>query len=275
MSLYKIYAAFGPVPTADRLNFPPGADFHTKWPRCLSPQGNFGSGTGTFFMNSPRAIAVTVSDATQTGATAAAEFLEQAGWKAQLFRVEDGGGAAFEAFLSKGQAAGALDYTLGDLAEMRLRGTNLTKDRLTTAAMKGLPQVIVPGGIDCVAFRSRPPSGFDDRIRHSVNAFLTLIRTNREDNDAFGKELAFKASASKGPVVIAVPRGGLSVWDGLKRPLDLPLANQAFLESLYQWKSPRVEVVESDRHVNDYFFAQIAAERLLKMLVGRTPGRRK
>jgi hypothetical protein len=47
------------------------------------------------------------------------------------------------------------------------------------------------------------------------------------------------------------------------------------LESLYQWKSPQVEIIESDRHINDYLFAQIAAERLLKMLVARQPQRRK
>jgi uncharacterized protein (UPF0261 family) len=225
-------------------------------------------------MNLPRTIAVTVSDATETGATAAAEYLQSAGWKAQLFRTEDGGGKAFETYLAKGQAAAALDFTLGDLAEMRLRGTSTATDRLTAAAMKGIPQVIVPGGLDCVTFRSRIPSGFDDRLQYSVNAYQTLVRTSQEDNDAFGKELAFKASACKGPVIIVVPRGGLSEWDGPRRPLDYPMANQALLESLYQWKSPRVEVIESDRHINDYLFAQITAERLLKMLAQWLPGRK-
>lgn len=226
-------------------------------------------------MNLPRVIAVTVGDATEAGATSAADHLSQSGWKAQLFRVEDGGGLAYEAFLKRKQAAAALDYSLGDLAVSRLRGGTITKDRLTAAGALGLPQVIVPGGLDCAAFRSPLPSGYENRRRYSVIAHLKLVRTVAEDNDAFGKEIAFKASASKGPVTIVVPRGGLSQWGGVGRPLDDPLADRALLESLYQWKSPQVQVIESERHVNDYLFAQIAAERLLQMLATCPPASRR
>src|SRR4051794_1063638 len=98
-------------------------------------------------MSLTRQIAITVGDATEAGATAAAEYLQQAGWRAQLFRVEDGGGHAFETFLAKGHAAAALDYTLGDLAEARLRGDPAAcTNRLTGAAKVGVPLVVVPGG---------------------------------------------------------------------------------------------------------------------------------
>lgn len=224
-------------------------------------------------MNTPRVIAVTISDSTEPGATAAADYLAQAGWKAQLFTVEDGGGEAYEQFLSKGQAAAALDYTLADLAAARLRGTEVSKNRLTAAATRGLPQVIVPGGLDCAPFRSRLPSGLEGRAQHLVKASLTLVRTSAEDTDAFGREIAFKASASKGSVAVVVPRGGLSHWGGPRRPMDDPLADKMLLDSLYLWRSPQVQVIESDRHVNDYLFAQIAAERLLKMLTQGLPAR--
>jgi len=224
-------------------------------------------------MSAARIIAVTVSDATDPGAMAAADYLAQAGWRTQLFAIEDGGGEAYEQFLRKGQAAAAVDYTLADLAAARLRNQDSGKNRLTGAAVRGLPQVIVPGGVDCVAFRSRLPSGLEGRAQLLVKASLTLVRTNAEDNDAFGREIAFKASASKGPVAVVMPRGGLSAWGGPRRPLDDPLADKTLLDSLYQWKSPQVQVIESDRHVNDYLFAQIAAERLLKMLAQGQPGR--
>src|SRR3954447_6464932 len=94
-------------------------------------------------------IAMTVSEATEPGATAAAEFLKNAGRRTQLFRIEDGGGKAFESFITKGQASAALDYTLNDLADMRLRGNQpMSADRLTSASSRAIPQVIVPGGLD-------------------------------------------------------------------------------------------------------------------------------
>jgi uncharacterized protein (UPF0261 family) len=221
-------------------------------------------------------IAVTVGEGTEPGATSAADHLRHAGWATQLFQIEDGGGQAFESFLKKGQALAVLDYTVGDLAEARLRGTaSMGANRLTSASAKALPQVIVPGGLDSVSFRSRIPSSHGERPQFSINAYQTLVRTTAEDNDAFGKEIAFKAAASKGPVAVVVPRGGLSEWDGPGLPLDDPLANKALVDSLYHWRSPDVEVIESERHINDYLFAQIAAERLMKMLNARPPARRK
>src|SRR5262245_40205847 len=132
-------------------------------------------------MSATLPIAVTVGEGTEPGATSAADHLRHAGWPTQLFQVEEGGGQAFESFVKKGQALAVLDYTLSDVAEARLRGTpTMGANRLTSASVRGLPQVIIPGGLDSVPFRSRIPSSHGERPQFSINARLTLVRTTAE-----------------------------------------------------------------------------------------------
>ncbi len=221
-------------------------------------------------MSLNRLIAVTIDDATEEGAMAAVDYLRKSGWRSQLYHLRNNGGLAMEYYLQQGHAAAVLDYTLGDIAATSLNGRDASgPDRLTSASLLGLPQVIVPGSLDHVAFSGVAPSFFDLRQQHHPDDYTTLVRTSAEENDSFGREIAYKASASPGKVTVVFPLGGLSPWDGESRPLHDPAANQTLLDSIYLWKTPQVNVVESHRHINDHHFAQIAADNLLKMLVER------
>ncbi|MFT3882251.1 MAG: Tm-1-like ATP-binding domain-containing protein [Gemmatales bacterium] len=203
-------------------------------------------------------------------ALAALNSLRKGGWRTQLFVTGSKQASAFEhAILHNPSIQAVLDYSLSDLAEARL-GTHEGTDpaRLTSASSLGLPLVIVPGSLDHVTVHQSTSSA-DYRKTLKIDDVTTVIRTTPEDNDAFGKDLAFKASASKGPVVIAFPRGGLSQWDIEGQPLHDPQANQALLDSLLLWKAPNVQLIESHRHINDPNFAQIVVDHLLKLLVIR------
>jgi uncharacterized protein (UPF0261 family) len=215
-------------------------------------------------------IAVSIDAATEEGALAAVDYLRKCGWRSQLFHLLNGGGQALESFVQKENVAGVLDYSLGDLADTRLGGRDASgPDRLTAAPKLGLPMLIVPGGLDHATFVGVAPPLLDLRYQHHADNSTVLVRTDEKDNDELGKEIAYKASSSRGPVAIIFPQGGLSVWDGWQKPLFSPAANQALLESLYHWKAPHVKVIESHRHINDSHFAYIAADHLLKMLVER------
>jgi uncharacterized protein (UPF0261 family) len=218
-------------------------------------------------MNLRQVIAMTLDASTEDGGWVALECFQKSGLRAQVFDLRDGGGLAFESFIQAGKIAGVLDYTLTDLADTRLGGRDPSgPDRLTSAGVLGIPQLIVPGGLDHATFASPAPEAFTQNLQHHPDELTTLVRTTAEDNDSFGKEIAYKASVSLGKVTIVFPRGGLSRWDGQDRPLDEPFANQALLESMYQWKTPQVKIIESHRHINDPHFASIAAEHLLKLI---------
>jgi len=95
---------------------------------------------------------------------------------------------------------------------------------------------------------------------------VTLMRTTPEENDALGKEIAHKASAARGPTAVLVPRKGVSALDAEGQPFWWPEADAALMQSLRDWMSPHVRLIEVDLHINDAVFAETAVRMLLEMM---------
>lgn len=219
-------------------------------------------------MSLNRLIAVSIDPSVEIGALAAKEALKKGGWRTQLFAAGSVPTSVLEkAILHDPSIQAVLEFSLGELVSTRLGiHPSLEPERLTSAAILGLPQVIIPGALDHVMVHQMQTST-GSRKTYRIDDISTIVRTSLEDNDAFGRDLAFIASASKGPVIIVFPRGGLSQWDGKGQPLHDAHANQTLLDSLHLWKAPHVEIVESHRHINDPLFAQIAVEQMHKLLM--------
>lgn len=221
-------------------------------------------------MSLNRLVAISLDSGVEEGALHAAEILKRSGFKTQLFLTSGQTDSHWErAILHNPSIEAVLEFSLSELSSTQLGlSGRLTPDRLTSAAMRGIPQVIIPGSLDHGVLHN-PEYMVAGRRHISVDENTRLVRTSCEDNDYFGKQVAFKASASTGKVCCVIPRGGFSKWDGQRMPAEDLQANQVFLDSLLLWKSPHVEVVESHRHINDPHFAQIAVDQLLKLLVVR------
>jgi uncharacterized protein (UPF0261 family) len=123
--------------------------------------------------------------------------------------------------------------------------------------MRAVPQVISLGALDMVNFgpRETVPDKFRGRRFYQHNPNVTLMRTTPEENDQLGKEIAQKASASKGPTAVLVPLRGISAIDAEGQPFWWPEVDRALFQSLRDWMSPHVELVQLDRHINDPAFA--------------------
>lgn len=186
-----------------------------------------------------------------------------------VFHAVGTGGRTMEAMIRDGLIAGVLDITTTELAD-ELVGGILTagKDRLTAASIKGIPQVISLGALDMVNFGppGTIPAKFKDRHFYQHNANVTLMRTTPEENDALGKEIAEKASASRGPTAILIPLKGVSAIDKEGAPFWNPPSDQALFQSIRNWVGPWVKVIELDMHINDPAFAQTATKTLLEMM---------
>lgn len=113
-------------------------------------------------------IAITVSDATRQLAELAATKLRTLGQAVELFTD----GMAMEARVRAGDIHAVLELGLAEMIAYP------HTDRLTAAAMAGIPQVLV-----LVGLQGTPTA-----------------------MDALGKEIAQKASAAKGPTRVLVPR---------------------------------------------------------------------
>jgi uncharacterized protein (UPF0261 family) len=199
----------------------------------------------------------------------ARQKMERAGYEVLVFHATGTGGRTMESFVGDGLISGALDLTTTELADELVGGElSAGRDRLTAAGMRGIPQVISLGALDMVNFgpRKTVPEKFRARRFYQHNPNVTLMRTTPEENDQLGKEIAQKASAAKGPTAVLVPLKGISAIDAEGQPFWWPEADRALFQSLRNWMSPHVELIELDRHINDPAFAEAAADTLLRFL---------
>jgi uncharacterized protein (UPF0261 family) len=195
--------------------------------------------------------------------------LEFSGYEVLVFHATGIGGRTMESFIRDGLIRGVLDITTTELADELVGGElSAGPDRLTAAALRGVPQVISLGALDMVNFGPRPtvPEKFAGRRFYQHNPNITLMRTTPEENDRLGKEIAEKASAARGPTAVLVPLQGVSAIDRAGQPFWWPEADAALFQSLRNWMSPQVRLLEVDLHINDPGFAEVAARTLLEMI---------
>ncbi len=214
-------------------------------------------------------VTATMFGVTTPCVEAARERLERADYEVLVFHATGTGGLTMEAMVRDGVAVGVLDITTTELADELVGGIlSAGRDRLTAAAIRGVPQVISVGALDMVNFGSPDtvPAKFEGRRFHRHNANVTLMRTTPEENDRLGKEIAEKACASNAPTAIILPLRGVSAIDKEGQPFWWPEADAALFQSIRNWVSPAVKVIELDLHINDAAFAEAAAETLMGML---------
>ncbi|MFL5241340.1 MAG: Tm-1-like ATP-binding domain-containing protein [Gemmataceae bacterium] len=214
-------------------------------------------------------IAATVSSLAAPCMDVACRTFHKAGYEVQVFDAGGSGAERMESLIRAGAVSGVLDLTTTELANQLLGGAlRAGRDRLTAAAIKSVPQVISLGGLDQATFGPRVlvPDKLDTRRFYQQDPSITVVRTTPEENDQLGKEIAEKASAARGPTAILMPLQGLSTLDVEGGVFWWPEADQALFQSLRNWMSPHVELVELDLHINDPAFAEAAASKLLSLL---------
>jgi uncharacterized protein (UPF0261 family) len=200
---------------------------------------------------------------------AARRRAEEAGYEVLVFHATGTGGMTMESFIGDGLIAGVLDLTTTELADELVGGIlSAGPNRLTAAALRGVPQVIAPGALDMVNFGppETVPEMFRGRRFYQHNPTVTLMRTTPDENDQLGKEIAHKASASRGPTAVLLPLRGVSALDQEGKPFWWPEADAALFQSLRNWISPHVRLVEVDLHINDPGFAEEAVRTLLALI---------
>ncbi len=214
-------------------------------------------------------ISATMFGVTTPCVEAARKILEAQKYEVLVFHATGTGGLTMESFIRDGLIRGVLDLTTTELADELVGGIlSAGRDRLTAAGLHGVPQVISLGAVDMVNFG--PPETVPEKFRgrrfYQHNPTVTLMRTTPEENDELGKEIAHKASAARGPTAVLVPLKGVSALDAEGKPFWWPEADTALFQSLRNWMSPQVRLIELDLHINDPAFALTAVETLLEMM---------
>jgi uncharacterized protein (UPF0261 family) len=217
-----------------------------------------------------RYVAVTMLGNTTRGVMAAKDVLEARGYEAVIFHSNGVGGPAMEEQIAQGMFVGVIDYTTNELSDPLLGGFHAAPSRLERAGELGLPQVVVPGCVDfaCFGARHAVPEALRDRPAYYHNPEFTLIRLNQDEMASVGATMARKLNAARGPLIVLVPMGGLSIPNVPGGAFYDPDADAAFLAALRADLRGDIPLRLVEAHVNDPAFGQAAARAFLDLMTG-------
>lgn len=219
----------------------------------------------------PKAIAVTAFGNTHRAVVTAMDRLEAAGHAVVPFHASGACGSAMERLVEEGSMEAVLDLTthelLGELYPEDIYAP-VRPGRLTGASRLGLPQVVVPGGLEyfCFGAKDTIPDRFRDRATHHHNPYNTNVRTSHGELRRVGTLMAERLNAARGPVAVLVPQRGWSEVGSPGGVLHDLNANAGLVETLHELLDPAVLLREVDATINDPAFAELAADTLLEFL---------
>ena len=205
-----------------------------------------------------RLVAVTMLGNTTPAVMRLAPGLEAAGFMPVTFHSNGVGGQCMEEMIAEGSFVGVIDFTTNELTDELVGGFHAAgPHRLEAAARYAVPQVVVPGCVDFFVLgpRESVPSQWRGRPQYHHNPALTLVRATGDEMAEVGRIMAVKLSASRGPVAVAVPLGGLSIPNTPGGAFHDPEADAAFLAELRRHLRSDIRVVEVPAHINDPLFA--------------------
>ncbi len=212
-------------------------------------------------------VALTMYGLTTKGATYARRMLEDQGFEVVVFHSNGAGGATMERLVDAGVFDAVLDWSTTEVTDEIVGGVcSAGPHRLEAAGRLGIPQVIVPGGIDSVNFLGDVPERMKGRVVHMHLPGIPLVRASAEDLAEVGAWMARKLNRAAGPVVVVVPQHGFSAHDAKGGVFEDRDADSAFVTALARDLRPEVPIVPVPEHINTPEFARAAVDALLELL---------
>ncbi|MES0883905.1 Tm-1-like ATP-binding domain-containing protein [Roseibium sp. SCP14] len=201
------------------------------------------------------------------GTLHAIKLLNEKGYEVVVFHAVGSGGAAMEAMMREGVITAVFDYGLGELADQMFGGIRACDDsRLTVAAELGLPQVIVPGGIDHIGVvleePNTVPEEYADRQHAFHNPTILVPRTSAEEGAQIMAELGRRTAKAR-HVSFLMPRQGGSAYSVEGGPLRDKEADEVLFAAAHRELGSIGPVIDVDAAAEDPVFVERAIEELL------------
>lgn len=201
------------------------------------------------------------------GAMRVKRTLEDLGYEVAPFHANGTGGMALEDLVDQGLITGVLDFALHEFADEMYGGYcgDIGPGRLESAGRMGIPQVVVPGGLDCIVLEFNSLETMPEKVKGRKvfwYDFRSGVRTNATDVKRLAEKISAKLNMAKGPTAFMIPRVGWSEADSPEGPLHEPGTNDIFLRELKLRLNDHVEVMEVDAHINDEAFARAVSSKL-------------
>lgn len=212
-------------------------------------------------------IAVSMFGVTTPGVMRIRGRLESEGFEVVTFHAV-GEGAGMEHLIDHGAIDGLIDYTLPEVLNHWNQGIfDPGCERMTAAVRAGIPQVVVPGAIECFNFGAVDtiPARFNTPERNVLihNPNITSLLATPEELVKLGEYVAEHVNQAPGPKAVGLPLGGLdnyfkegSQWHGV----DVTPLFDAIRKTL----DPGVELLEMQNNINDEEFADAIFDLFMK-----------
>jgi uncharacterized protein (UPF0261 family)/ABC-type branched-subunit amino acid transport system ATPase component len=204
------------------------------------------------------ALGITMFGVTTPCVQAAIKKLET-DYDCLVFHATGVGGRAMENLGDSHLLAGFLDLTTTEVADMIVGGVfPADQDRFGAPIRTSLPYVGSVGALDMVNFGpiETVPEKFRSRKLVVHNPNVTLMRTTRDENRAFGEWIGGRLNQMNGAVRFLLPEGGVSMLDAPGQPFHDPEADNALFEAIEKTvrlsQQRRVERVQGN--INDASF---------------------
>lgn len=214
-------------------------------------------------------IAISMFGNTSVCVDKCTELLRKQGYEVFAFHANGVGGKAMEGLIREGLFDAVIDVTTTELADELCGGIcSAGPERLTAAGKAGIPQVVVPGCLDMVNFAhpDTVPERFKKRQLYSWAPDVTLLRTNKEENQILGEQLAGKLNASSGPVAVFLPMKGISQIDSEGGVFHHPDYDATLFDAIKKNINPSISVHEVDANINDDKFSTLLVNKMLQLL---------
>ncbi len=219
-------------------------------------------------------VAITNLGVLTQGTMRAIAELEARGYETIVFHAVGSGGRAMEQMIREGLLAGVFDYALGDISDAVLGGLRAAdQDRLTVAAAHGVPQIVVPGGIDHIGIPLDRPNDVPEKFRTHLysyhNPMILVPRPKREETRAVITELGKRLEQAGDNTVFMVPTKGVSSYSAVGGALYSAEYDADLLDAVRQLLPAHLSVEEIDANAEDKDFVIAAVDRLTAMIALR------
>ena len=217
-------------------------------------------------------IGITIYGQTTPAALVIKPQLEARGYEVFAFHSNGTGGQAMEELAVEGMLDGLFDLSTHEITDEIFGGIHAgDANRLLAGGLKGIPRLVVPGGLDIITLRKLEtvPDIYRNQPYVKHNPHITLVRLTVEQMVRVADVMVARLNQATAPVIVAIPKGGFSFYnkDGLHfRDIE---ADEAFIQTLKMKLKPEIEICELDGHVNDPVFIEAILsifERLMQPL---------
>lgn len=216
-------------------------------------------------------VAISMFGITTPGVNHLRKGLEEKGFDTIVFHATGSGGKAMEALIANGQVDGVIDFTLAELCSRELGGIfPAGDDRLTNASKRGIPQIVVPGAIEVLNFRTPEtiPEAYRTPERCMVihNPTVCAVRALPQELTCLGWLVADKLNAHcRGNTKVLLPLKGLDNYQSEGSPWQDGRGNPELFEAIESGLKPHIPVERVDANINDAAFAQQVLSSFFKL----------